>query len=155
MELKIEQIAFHVADVRTTVEAYRELGFDSWVFDTVEASGIIRGRDGSNVAELAFNYDIIPGKELELICYKKGPNWLADHKAFNLSHMGMHCDADQMFKIRKELDGMRAYPIQEVWTTAHTNPAIRTSRRYHYLIFDSRKLLGFDLKLIRRIPCEG
>jgi hypothetical protein len=44
--------------------------------------------------------------------------------------------------------------IQEVYTKSHTNPHIADSRRYQYMIFDTRGQLGFDLKLIRRLNLD-
>jgi hypothetical protein len=40
-------------------------------------------------------------------------------------------------------------------TYLHTNPVIKDSRRYTYVIFNTRDILGVDLKFIVRRPVEG
>ena len=40
---------------------------------------------------------------------------------------------------------------QEVFTESHTNPVIAGKRSYNYVIFDTREILGVDLKFIVRI----
>ena len=40
---------------------------------------------------------------------------------------------------------------QEVFTKSHTNPVIAGKRKYNYVIFDTKEILGVDLKFIVRI----
>ena len=40
---------------------------------------------------------------------------------------------------------------QEVFTDSHTNPVIAGKRSYNYVIFDTKNILGVDLKFIVRI----
>ena len=40
---------------------------------------------------------------------------------------------------------------QEVMTESHTNPVIAGKRTYNYVIFDTKEILGVDVKFIVRI----
>ena len=52
----------------------------------------------------------------------------------------------------KEFFHQRAIKIsQEVFTDSHTNPVIAGKRSYNYVIFNTRPILGVDLKFIVRI----
>lgn len=159
-EFPVEQIALKVPDVEKAKEVFRAIGVGEWAEDRVEAW--IREPAGeniprSNTARLAFNYQLIPGKELELIEYEKGWNWLAEREdsgiPFGLSHLGLHVPEDtDLDAIKRSLFDRFGFEVaQEVKTMSHTNPAIRDTRRYRYVIFDSHNVLGFDLKLIQRI----
>lgn len=150
MNFDIEQVAIRVDNVDRAVRRYMDLGYTEWSLDTVEAEGFVNGQGfGRNVARLAFNYDMVPGKELELIQYLEGPNF---HRHYNvpvngMSHMGLHVPS-----IAEWTDDNNPpwSVVQEVQTLSHTNPAIRGLRRYTYRIYESQADLGFMLKLIER-----
>jgi len=148
--MKIEQIAFTGPSIKDLKYTFSLLGVDEWVQDTVTAKGKVFGDDATNVAELHFNYQM--GFELELLEYKEGNNWLAhrDTDGPQLSHMGLHVTRSQMENIKRDMYKAKIYIAQEVITQNHTNPGVQ-GRTYHYVVFDSRKRLGFDLKLIERI----
>jgi hypothetical protein len=63
----------------------------------------------------------------------------------------MHCTADELLKWRKFFRDRGIQIAQEVFTDSHSNPAIAGKRSYNYVIFDTRKILGVDLKFIVRI----
>jgi catechol 2,3-dioxygenase-like lactoylglutathione lyase family enzyme len=155
---KFEQVAFYVPDMEGAKARYRALGCREWVNDTVTAIGKVgvkeqREADTTiNVANLAFNYDL--GTELELIQYVAGDNW-HEHRGTDLtrpflSHMSYHVEDMAGEQNRLERAGFKT--IQNVRTISHTNEHLLNIRRkYQYVIFDTRDLLGFDVKLIRRL----
>jgi len=149
--MKIEQIAIHDgADF-----PLRTLYDGEWVYDTVTAKGIIKSQHYGfdiveNVANLAFNYDAMPGVELELIHYQWGKNFLGLKVPGNLSHLGWHVTSVDSW--RSEMYEKGFVLLQEVITTGHTSKAV--DKRYHYAIYgheDSR----FCWKLIERVSIEA
>lgn len=164
---KFEQVAMYVPHIdEAKHQYYKQFGITDWKEDTVTATGWIGINNNdvrsklclmTNVARLAFNYDL--GFELELIHYVAGKNWhhergrIDEHgdcsKAF-ASHMSYHVEDMEGAIVKFEKSGLKV--IQNVTTISHTNPyLLEKKRKYNYAIFDSRELLGFDLKLIKRI----
>lgn len=128
----------------------RRCGMREWVEDTVAATGTVNGVSGSNVANLRFNYEAFDGKELELLKYQSGNNWLSGVDKPAVSHIGMHCTEADLREWRKLMAEFEVPLAQEVWTDSHTNPRIRNCRRYHYVIYATRDLIGVDMKFIVR-----
>lgn len=154
MNFKIEQIAIAPKNSKAAKALLAAIGLTHWIVDTVSARGEVRGVPGEiyNAAELSFNYEASPddGKlEFEVLDYKVGPNWLQG-RAQSVSHLGMHCTEEELVQWRTLFAQHKVGVAQEVYTEAHSNPAIKDSRRYHYVIFDTRPLLGVDLKFIVR-----
>ncbi len=158
---KFDQIAFYVPDMDAAKKAYRALGCTDWTDDIVTAQGKIGivkdSRKQVNVAHLAFNYQL--GIELELIQYKAGNNWHqvggrvdeVNHCSHPFaSHMSWHTEDIKVERSAFESKGLQV--VQDVLTLSHTNPhLVANGRKYRYIIFDSRNLIGFDLKLIQRV----
>lgn len=166
---RIEQIAFAPpVGAHALAQAFlRSLGWDGeWVHDTVIASGTMQGADGEeievlNKASLSFNYDSSAWRavandrlnamdaeplECELISYRAGNNWLQGGKIPCISHLGMHCTEEELTQW-KAFFAVKRIPIaQEVETIHHTS----APRKYHYCIFNTRPVLGTDLKFIVR-----
>lgn len=153
MKFKIEQLALVINEGHRTLalEFLADIGITDWVEDTVRADGSVFGVAGQeNTAQLRFNYDAFDGKELELLRYTEGRNWIETQGAC-VSHIGMHCTASELVDWRAFM-AWRSIPVaQEVFTSSHTNPVIAGKRRYNYVIFDTRWLIGVDLKFIVRI----
>lgn len=151
MQFKIQQVALCPLNVERANALLEKIGLKKWTRDTVQASGQVRGIDGANTANLAFNYEAFDGHELEVLQYTDGPNWMANDKP-SVSHIGMHCDESELdeWKTFFKAEGI---PIaQEVFTQQHTNEfLVKNRRKYHYCIFDTRAILGTDLKFIVRI----
>ena len=62
----------------------------------------------------------------------------------------MHCTADELLGWR-DFFKKRDIPVaQEVVTESHTNPVIAGKRTYNYVIFDTKEILGVDVKFIVR-----
>ena len=155
MEFKIEQIAICPMDPDRAKKLLKEMGAVDWVEDHVVATGEVFGIKVTNEANLSFNYDLFGGKEFEILDYTEGNNWLGQnmltHGKNCVSHLGMHCTSEELISWRKFFEERDIAVAQEVLTDSHTNPVIAGKRSYNYVIFDTRYILGVDLKFIVRI----
>lgn len=149
MKFKIEQVALYPKNPKAAIQLLAEMGAIDWAHDTVDASGTVFGASGSNTAELAFNYDLMQGKELEILHYTDGENWM-EEQPWRVSHLGMHCTEEELAKWRNFFAERHIRVAQEVLTEAHTNPVIAGKRWYHYVIYDTFAILGVDIKFIVR-----
>ena len=172
---KIEQVALFTANSENAQRLLAALGLTDWHRDHVVAKGKVFGVRGENEADLSFNYQAGNGEfvkdgdevsprgykplELEVLDYTKGPNWMHYNKTVGIvsdcgavSHLGMHVTHEEL----AEFDAIFAEHgigiAQAVETQSHTNPAIKDSRRYKYVIYDTRPIIGVDLKFIVRLP---
>jgi hypothetical protein len=73
----------------------------------------------------------------------------------SVSHLGMHCSAEELLKWRQFFADRSIAVAQEVMTQSHSNPAIAGQRWYNYVIFDTKDILGVDLKFIVRRAAPG
>lgn len=148
----IEQVAICPRDADAAIKLLTEIGAADWAKDHVVAEGTIyEDIEGRNEADLAFNYELIQGKEFEVLHYTDGYNWMAHpHRENSVSHLGMHCSAEELIEWRKFFAERGIRVAQEVMTQSHTNPHIAGKRWYNYVIFDTKDILGTDLKFIVR-----
>jgi hypothetical protein len=154
LQFKIEQIALAPAHGASDKAAalLRAMGLDAWITDRVHAQGQVFGKPAMNVAHLSFNYQAEPESqlELEMLCYESGRHWLPGEEPL-VSHLGMHCNAEELEQWRALFREHGVEVVQEVDTTSHENEFLRNSgRKYHYCIFGTRGLIGTDLKFIVR-----
>lgn len=148
----IEQIAICPRDPVAAKKLLAEMGAAEWAEDHVVASGEVYGDEGANEANLSFNYDLLAGKEFEILDYTVGNNWMKHPSRFNsVSHLGMHCTPDELIAWREFFHERNIPVAQEVFTESHTNPVIDGKRTYNYVIFDTKAFLGVDVKFIVRI----
>lgn len=155
MNFRIEQIALCPADPQAAIELLTAMGAEEWARDHVVASGRVFGQGGENEADLAFNYELPGGaRELEVLHYTSGRNWMDAHPP-SVSHLGMHCTAEELHEWREFFAARGISVAQEVMTQEHSNPAIADKRWYNYVIFDTRDVLGVDIKFIVRRPSPG
>lgn len=73
---------------------------------------------------------------------------------FFMSHMGIHCSADEGEYWRSLFASYKIGVAHEDRSYLHTNPVIAGKRTYHNIIFNSREALGFDFKACIRVPHE-
>lgn len=156
MKFQIEQIAICPRDPDAARAFLSAIGLDLWVEDHVVARGeVFASGPETNEADLSFNYQATPEDlkplELEILNYTAGRNWMDAHGP-SVSHLGMHCTAEELVKWREKFAALGVGIAQEVITQSHTNAHIKESRRYNYVIFDTRDILGVDLKFIVRLP---
>lgn len=155
MKFKVDQIAIAPRRLTAARLLLEEMGATEWIEDNVAAKGKVFDIETENEANLSFNYDLVPGKEFEILHYTDGPNWLTPQIGPLVSHLGMHVTASELEEWRAFFRERRIPVIQEVDTVSHTNPAIAGKRSYHYTIFGTRPILGVDLKFIVRKELEG
>jgi hypothetical protein len=152
MKFIIEQLAICPADPAAAKALLAAMEATEWSNDHVVADGKVFEVEGQNEADLSFNYDIFAGKEFEILDYTSGNNWMAHGTRPNsVSHLGMHCTSDELVQWREFFAERGIQVAQEVWTLSHTNPVIAGKRSYNYVIFDTKDILGVDLKFIVRI----
>lgn len=154
MKFQIEQIALCPHDIQGARELLTMLGLKDWTEDVAVAAGHVHNDAVVNTAELSFNYEAAPDAvELEVLHYTDGGNWMTGRTPC-VSHLGMHVTEEELVHWRAVMADMEIPVAQEVITKSHTNPHIANSRRYHYVIFATHKLIGVDLKFIVRMPLE-
>ena len=164
--LKIDQVAIATMDSNDLVNKLKFLGLDDWISDIVVAEGTVRGIKDQNTAILNFNYQM--GIEFEVLQYTSGQSWHDELRKYEgcanfLSHIGYHLKDKvdeygatllaeaQLQEIKRKFLAAGYKVAQEVLTLSHTNQyLIDQKRKYHYIIFDTRDELGFDVKLIVR-----
>ncbi len=154
LKFRFEQLA--ICPPADKVEEAKQLLVDTGLCNTftsdhVVAIGSVFGDIGKNEADLAFNYDALKhAEEFEILHYTTGANWMAKHGP-SASHLGMHCTAAELEDWRSFFAQRGIGIAQEVRTVSHTNPHIANKRWYQYTIFDTRPILGIDLKFIVRL----
>jgi len=165
-KFQIQQIAVSVPYAKRAEEFLAKIGLTEWFHDHVVASGQVFCEGGTNEADLRFNYQAGSGSdaeaakplELEILDYTSGDNWISANidngnaHPEQVSHLGMHVTAEELLEWREFMESEGVGVAQEVVTQSHTNPAIKDSRRYNYVIFDTREIIGVDLKFIVRLP---
>lgn len=147
--LKIDQIAFLArTDEDEHLIKYRLGLLDAeWIEDVVKAEGLVDGDWNTNVAKLLFNEDY--GIQVEILRYLNGANYTQNLKAGEICHIGMHVSSEDSAFVPPFFNSKVA---QEVETISHTNEFLTTiGRRYHYTVYDTRKLFGVHFKIIQRI----
>jgi hypothetical protein len=149
------QVAIYTDEPERAIEQYERLGYRNWVYDQADLIGNLEGEAVVTKAYMAFNYDIFPG-ELEFLRYI-GPNRHQqegrDGEVPFISHMSTYVDnvfleSTQIYKTF----GM--IPYHQFITGNNTNPAVKGLKRFIECIYDFRDLLGYDLKLIQKVPWD-
>jgi hypothetical protein len=153
VKFQIEQIALMAPTIEDRDKAARFLeacGLTDWICDRVHAIGNVKDvYNCANTAQLWFNYQAQPQRELELelLAYESGPNWLDAHQVPVASHIGMHCTEGELEAWDRLINSFGIRKVQDVWTQKHE----RTAQKYHYAIYDTRALIGVDMKFIVRV----
>ena len=171
MKFHIEQIAISPTEPDKARELLEAMGAVDWIEDKVEAEGSCFTEDTKNQANLSFNYQLLEkANEFEILEYTEGDNWIGQslksgivnvdigysdyaiaNRANTVCNLGMHCTEWELnqwrvFFLKRDIE-----VVQEVLTTSHTNKAVKGKRAYNYVIFDTKSILGVDLKFIVRI----
>ena len=159
MKFVIEQLALaprNVAAAKELLNAMAGMVAEDWSEDVVHAEGNVFGEPGSNTANLSFNYKMFAGKELEILDYTEGDNWIDNFTRGrnSVSHLGMHCTSKELRAWRKFFADRWIPVAQEVKTKRHTNPVIAGLRTYEYVVFGTKDILGVDIKFIVRIDVK-
>jgi len=152
--LKFHQVAIYTLDPMAAVAAWQRMGYTEWSRDTALLIGQDRGHLVSKRAIMMFNYDIIP-MEFEYVSYM-GPRNRADSRDGSvpfISHLStMVEDVDETAATLLADHGLA--PYHQFVTRDHTNPHVLGKKRFKEAIYDTAGLLGFDIKLIQRVPWD-
>lgn len=152
-DYQFHQVAIFTDHAEEAVKNYKALGFDNWIHDEADLIGYFNGAFVTTKAKMWFNYDIYPG-ELEFLEYV-GPNRHAaegrDGSQPFISHMSTYVDS--VFEASKKIwDEFGMLPYHQFITANNTNPAVAGKKRFIECIYDFRELLGYDIKLIQKVP---
>lgn len=147
------QVALYTYDIADSVAFLSSLGFDEWHSDTATLEGFYQGNECKVNAEMAFNYQILGGRELEFVSYEDHPEPLYQHSTGKLpflSHLSAYVDnvAAAVENIREE-HGHSPYHLFQ--TGNHTNPRVAGKKFFREAIYDTRAEIGFNLKLIEKV----
>lgn len=86
--------------------------------------------------------------ELEIIDDDKSGMLTTSRKGMKYS-LGMYCTADELEAFSKTLAALNIKTLQEAFIDRHAVPyLLETKRNHQYIIFDTRKVLGINLKFI-------
>ena len=154
-DYQFHQVAIFTDDQGAALWQYYKLGYERWIHDTAELKGLLHGEEVITKADMAFNYDIMP-MELEFLTYH-GPNRHAQEGRTGripfISHMSVYVDdvraeASQLYTNHEML------PYHRFITQNHSNPNVIGKKRFIECIYDTRVLLGYDLKLIQKVAWD-
>lgn len=138
--------------VHEAVGYWKSLGYTNWIKDTATLKGVLYGEPVETSALMLFNYDIMP-MELEFLSYH-GPSrwhWVPDYKSPFVSHMSVYTD-DVIRDTRRMTERLGFAPFHRFITQSHTNPGVAGKKRFIESIFGSHEILGYDIKLIQKVP---
>jgi len=159
VEPNFHQVAMYcgsLAGMTAAIARLSDMGFTEWSHDVAHLEGTINGNPASSTAYMAFNYEVLPGIEYELLVYDGQTRWdghlyeAPDIGMPFISHISYH--VDDIDAEVAEMTERFGHPIQAFETHDHTNPRIQGKKRFNEVIFGTRELFGHDIKLIQRIP---
>ena len=151
--LKFHQVAVYHIRPDTAVHEWAGMGYSNWVSDVATLIGTEWGHRSEKVGEMWFNYDILP-MELEYVHYSTTTRHSGDGRTGHIpfiSHMSTYVEDvdDTVKRISEEHD---VEPYHKFQTSGHLNPSVKErGLTFREAIYDTRHLLGFDIKLIQRI----
>lgn len=151
---QFHQVAiFCPAGVMHAVRLWRSLGYQNWIRDDAVLKGKLDSLGDVNTsATMMFNYDIMP-MELEFLHYDGPSRWRHIEKdaAPFISHMSTYTE-----DVARDTHRLTSYlgkpPFHRFITQQHSNPGVAGKKRFIESIFDTHGWLGYDLKLIQKVP---
>lgn len=106
-------------------------------------------------AHMSFNYTIMP-MEFEVLHYSDGDHRYAQPGfggAPFLSHFSVY--TENLEREAGELADVLGFgPYYRFTTEGHTNPRVKGKKRFTETIFDTRNLIGADLKFIQKVAWD-
>jgi hypothetical protein len=172
-DYQFHQVAIYVPDgIDEAVAAWKNLGYNDWIEDHADLVGTLSDsfvstgdpfitttrrppRDVVTHAHMAFNYDIMP-MELEFLHYKGESRWQGtEGRGMSpfISHMSTYVD-DVVMESRVLAAFLKRQPFHRFITKNHSNPGVKGKKRFIESIFDTRSLLGYDLKMIQKVDWD-
>jgi hypothetical protein len=168
---KIEQMAIVTDNVDNFVRDASLLGKDRWIIDEVVANHVfLDARIGAQILpepvryKIAFNYDMIPERELEVIQGVIGrsvnissarySNWDRDSTgSAPIAHYGYRVPNLETFEEEMQRwEAVGANVRQITLTSDHLRP---NPSRYLYAFADARQSLGAHIKIVTKFPATN
>lgn len=139
--------------VDDAVEHWRSLGYTNWIEDSARLKGLLYGLPVETEARMLFNYDIMP-MELEFLDYSGPSRHEGATGAPYISHMSVYVNDVHLETTRLTAALGDRPPFHRFITQNHTNPGVAGKKRFIESIFDTTGLLGYDTKLIQKVPWD-
>jgi len=153
--LEMHQLAMYTVNPQYAVNFLKHLGFDQWSQDSADLVGEYYGEPSTVRGYMSFNYQALPGKELEFVSYDGHMDfkYSANGSAF-MSHISSYVDDvdDSVAFIKKQL---KMEPYHRFITSNHSNPRIAGKKCFKEAIYETTAELGFNLKLIQKVLLDG
>jgi hypothetical protein len=160
LEYQFHQVAMyypHIEQVEDVVAMWQRMGHDY-----AEDNAALRGakvnkatgewEDSVVQAKMLFNYTIMP-MEFEVLHYSAGPHRYVGEQSPLLSHFSVYTE-----NLEREAgllaDALGFGPYYRFTTEGHTNPRVKGKKRFTETIFDTRSLIGADLKFIQKVAWD-
>lgn len=152
--LKFHQVAIYHANPESAIAFWEKAGYTDWHRDTATLTGSEHGRASKKIGRMFFNYDILPC-ELEYVHYDSPTRHAHDPRDGCVPFIS-HCSAyvsDINAEVRRVGKILGIEPYHRFITGQHHNPVvIGKNIRFREAIFGTGVLLGFDIKLIQKVP---
>ena len=148
--VEFHQIAMYVPDRESSVSGMIGLGFTEWSYDSADLEGTYLDEPCTIRGNMAFNYQFLPGKELEFISYDGHPDAIYRGMGTFISHISSYVeDVDKSVEVVHAITKMT--PYHRFTTRNHDNERIAGKKHFREAIFDTRARFGFNLKLIEKV----
>ena len=157
LQYQFHQVAIFCPDhgAKDAMDLYKTFGFKRWIEDSAELKGFLHGDPVVTKARMYFGYSVIGG-ELEFLEYE-GPSRHQGSEGRGrspyISHMSAYVD-DVRTTVSDVYIVTGRVPYHRFITQNHTNPAVAGKKRFIEAIYDTRELIGYDLKFIQKVPHE-
>lgn len=149
--LEFHQVAVYTQEPVLAASTLSALGFSTWSQDTATLTGVYLGQQCVIQAEMFFNYQMLPGKELEFVKYDGHPanRYNLFQGAPFFSHVSAYVD-DIEEKCEVIFWKYSAMPVHRFETSNHTNTHVAGKKHFKEAIFETPQL-GFNVKLIEKV----
>ena len=147
-------IAIYTNTLGKTIAMYNQLGHSQVGQDSCVFDGVFHGERKTVTAYMAFFNTIVPGVLVEILQYGTGnPFGFVDGRSpFVAHHAGYVDDVDEA--AGKLADATGTIVHSRFSTHEHTNPEIIGMFRFKEAIVGTKDVLGYDYKLMQKIPHE-
>jgi hypothetical protein len=149
--LNFHQVAVYARDPMGVASLLSSLGFSTWSEDTATLTGRYLGLPCVIQAHMMFNYQMLPGKELEFVKYDEGhPNDIYQIRGTPFfSHVSAYVDNIEE-RCEEIFWKFNMLPAHRFETSNHTNPHVAGKKHFREALFEL-PAIGFNVKLIEKV----
>jgi hypothetical protein len=134
-----------------------DMGYRNWVVDYCVQTPPPGSLLQTVTAMLAFNFDIIPGFQYELLHWS--PDDKVDIPNYNVMYDGVSHMAYYTQDVRAETkrisERLDREPIYKFTTLDHSNPYLHGRTRFIESLWDTSDLFGYHMKTVQKIPWDS